>query len=120
MEDSVINLSWVKCTGEGWCPLLTVNLEKVTAEGVYIIWHGGNPSRIVRVGQGIIADRLADHRDDPAILAHKSKGTWYVTWAALPAHQRDAVEAHLTQTWVPLVGDRFPDALPLTVNSPWS
>ncbi len=78
----MINLSWVKCTGEGWCPLLTVNLEKVTAEGVYIIWHGGNPSHIVRVGQGIIAERLADHRDDPAILAHKNKGTLYVTWAA--------------------------------------
>ncbi len=116
----MITLSWIKCQSGDWCGLEKVNLSNVSTIGVYIIWHGGNPGRVVRVGQGIIADRLSDHRSDSAILAYNKNGTLYATWAYVSAHQRDAVEAYLAQTWTPLVGDRFPDVLPLAVNSLWS
>jgi len=88
--------------------------------GVYIIWHEGDPGRVVRVGQGVIKDRLSEHRNNKAILAYNKVGTLRVTWAAVPAKQLDGVERHLADTWNPLVGSAFPDVQPIAVNSPWS
>lgn len=117
----MLTLSWVKC-GEGtsWCPLETVNLTNVTTHGVYIIWHEGNPSRVVRIGQGDIAARLAAHRFDLEILRYRRIGALRVTWAAVSAVQRDGVETYLADQYPPLVGDAFPHAVPIAVNSPWS
>jgi len=115
----MLSLSWIKCTGSAWCPLATVDLSGVTASGVYVIWHGGNPGKVVRVGQGNIADRLRAHRNDRDIGAWASKGTLYVTWASVPASQQNGVERYLADTWSPLVGDAFPNAAPIAVNSPW-
>ncbi|MBY0473312.1 hypothetical protein K2Q00_03475 [Patescibacteria group bacterium] len=87
--------------------------------GVYIIWHGGLSPAVVRIGQGIIRDRLASHRDDPTIMAYKHLGL-FVTWAPVHSSKLDAVERYLADTWKPKVGDRFPNVLPLAVTSPWS
>ena len=117
-EILMLQLDWIKCNnGNSWCPLTGVDLSSVSTNGVYIIWHSGNPSRVVRVGQGDIANRLSAHRNDPAITQYP--GLW-VTWAAVPAAQRDGVERYLGDTWRPLVGDAFPNAHPIAVNSPWS
>lgn len=114
-----MKVDWVKCgNGNNWCPLETVNLENVDTHGVYIIWHGGNPGRVVRVGQGDIKDRLTKHRSDPKILAYR-KLELLVTWAWVSSSQRDGVERYLAEKWRPLVGDAFPDVLPIAVNSPW-
>lgn len=105
-----------------WCPgqpFETVNLAGVFVDGVYVIWHAGNPSRVVRVGQGDVGARLAAHRQDQAILAYGRYGVLYATWAAVPVGLRDGVERHLAERWVPLVGDRFPNAAPIAVNDPW-
>ena len=117
-----MQVNWVKCgNGGNWCPLETLNLETVgDVDGVYIIWHEGNPGRVVRVGQGRIIDRLSAHRNDTKILTYAKSGTLRVTWASVPWNQRDGVERYLANTWPPLVGDAFPDALPIAVNSPWS
>ena len=116
----MLNLNWIKCGDDNhWCPLETVNLSKVTAKGIYIIWHGGDPSRVVRVGQGDIASRLADHREDDEILRYRENGNLFVTWAVLPANQRDGAEVYLGDKWSPLVGERFPDVAPIAVNSPF-
>lgn len=116
----MLRLSWIKCgKGENWCPFETVNLAKAQAEGVYIIWHSGDPSRVVRIGQGNIKSRLTAHRTDTEILAYKKSGTLHVTWAAVSAAQRDGVERYLANNWNPLVGDAFPDVVPIAVNSPW-
>jgi hypothetical protein len=116
----MVTVHWFKCgTDSHYCDFETLNLSTVTDTGVYVIWHMGDPSRVVRVGQGKVADRLAAHRSDPAILAYRSKGL-RVTWASVPAHQMDGVERYLAETWVPLVGDAFPAAAPLAVNSPFA
>ena len=86
--------------------------------GVYFIWCAGNPSTNVRTGQGIIGARLVAHRADPMIMRHRTKGTMYVTWAAVPANQRDGVERYLADMYQPVEGDRFPDVVPLVVNLP--
>lgn len=119
----MISVAWMKCGSDGhWCDLELLNLETVTAKktGVYVIWHEGNPARVVRIGQGDIARRLAAHRQDPAILAYKRFGRLRVTWAAVPAHQLDGVERYLANSWPPLIGDAFPNVAPLAVNSPFA
>ena len=118
-----ISVSWVKCGNCGnWCPLEALNLESVgDVAGVYVIWHEGNPSRVVRVGQGNpIKGRLSAHRNDNGITFYNAYGTLRVTWASVPSNQRDGVERFLAETWHPLVGAAFPDVLPIAVNSPWS
>jgi hypothetical protein len=111
----MLNLSWIKCQSGNWCSFATVDLSEVKAEGVYIIWHGGDKPKVVRVGQGKVADRIAAHRNDRAITAYSSLGL-YVTWAAVPAAQRDGVERYLADCYSPLVGDAFPNVLPIAVN----
>jgi len=113
---------WIKCgNGGNWCPLETLDLGSIgDVQGVYIIWHGGNPSRVVRVGQGDIKDRLSKHRNDNKVTQYAKYGTLRVTWASVSLKYRDGVERYLAETWKPLIGDAFPDAQPIAVNSPWS
>ena len=115
----MLNVAWVKLTTGDWCQFETVDLSGVNAVGVYIIWHSGNPSRVVRVGQGDIADRLRSHRFDTTVIAYRPLGTLYVTWAVVPVSLLDGVERFLAEHWKPLVGDRFPVALPVAVNQPF-
>jgi hypothetical protein len=86
-------------------------------EGVYIIWHGGDNGATVRVGQGIIRDRLKAHRDDPQINAYTNLGR-FVTWASVSQDYRDGVEAFLAEKLNPMVGERFPTRTPIEVNWP--
>jgi len=114
-----MQVSWIKSTTGTWLPLMAVDLSNVNTFGVYMIWHGGNPARVVRLGQGDIRSRLNAHRNDRTITAYGQHGTLMVTLAAVPAGQADGVERYLANTWPPLVGDAFPHALPIAVNSPW-
>jgi hypothetical protein len=117
-----MQVTWKKCGDDShWCSLENLDLESVgDVGGVYVIWHEGNPARVVRIGQGKIKDRLGAHRIDAEILAYRAWGTLRVTWAAVSSSQRDGVERYLSERYPPLVGDAFPDVLPIAVNSPWS
>jgi hypothetical protein len=115
----MLNVQWMKNQAGSWLPLETFNLATVTDAGVYIIWHAGNPGRVVYVGQGDIRSRLGAHRVNNEITKYRASGTLYVTWAAVPAAQRDGVERHLADHWNPLVGDAHPIAQAIAVNSPW-
>src|SRR5712691_6954545 len=99
-------LFWNKCQGNVWCPLLTVNLQHPHFQnlaGVYIIWHGGQAPWTVYVGQGNIAERLAEHRTDPRILQYSSLGL-FVTWASVIAPLRDGIERYLADKLKPKEG----------------
>ena len=115
----MLQLKWASMQGGSFAPLDKVLLDNVTVDGVYIIWHAGNPSRVVYVGQGDVASRLSAHRKRPDINAYAKHGTLRVTWASVPAHLKDGVERYLADTWDPLVGDAYPDVAPIAVNSPW-
>jgi hypothetical protein len=82
-------------------------------DGVYIIWQSGG--RVIRIGQGVIRDRITTHRNDPEINKFSNL---YVTWASVPSLQKDGVERYLADSLDPVVGDAFPDTLPLVVNLP--
>lgn len=114
-------LNWIKCQGDAWCNLLNVNLEHphfANLAGVYLIWHAGQKPRTVRVGSGVIKDRLRAHRGDAAILRYKDSGL-FVTWASVPPTMREGVERFLFENLNPLVGEKFPDVPPVNVNLPW-
>jgi hypothetical protein len=116
-----VTLAWNQCQGDVWCSLSDVDLSHNHfdgMEGVYAILHGGTNPATVRVGQGIIRDRLQSHRIDPDIQAYAHLQP-YVTWARVSARDRDGVEAYLAQKLQPLVGKRFPKRKPISVNTPW-
>jgi len=117
----MLTAKWFTCGSDShWCSLVNLDLSGVTESGVYIIWHEGNPGRVVYVGQGApISGRLAAHRKDSRILSYAKSGALRVTWASVPAAQRDGVERYLADKWKPLVGDAHPVAVPIAVNSPW-
>jgi hypothetical protein len=117
----MLSLTWIKSTQNEWLLFETFNLASVTkTTGVYVIWHGGQTPRVVRVGQGDIADRIAAHRGDQQILAYRSYGGLGITWAAVPAYALDGVERYLADQLKPLVGDRFPNVVPVPANLPWA
>lgn len=112
-------LNWIKSTSGSWLSFQNVNLDNVTADGVYIIWHMGNPGRVVYVGQGDVAARIKAHRNRSDIISYAKYGSLHVTWASVPASQKDGVERYLADKWNPLIGDAHPDVVPIAVNSPW-
>ncbi len=113
-----MQLNWKTCgDNRHWCNLRKLKLDNNNDKGVYMIWHTGDPSRVVRVGQGNIAERLTDHRNNNEILTY---GELLVTWAVVPSKSdRDGIERHLADEWRPLVGDAFPNTVPIAVNSPF-
>ena len=115
----MLRVKWIGAKGGGWCSLKRLNLDSVYVEtGIYVIWKPGDPSRVVRVGQGVIVDRLGHHRNDRVIMQYDSNGSLRVTWAAVPERHLDGVEAFLAEAYEPLVGERFPQAAPIEVNLP--
>lgn len=72
----------------------------------------------VRIGQGLIADRLYVHRVDTAVQAYSAKGL-LATWASIDDASLDGVEAYLGSVLKPKVGARFPNATPIQVDLPW-
>lgn len=113
-------VEWIKSRADTYLKLQTFDLSSASGVGVYIIWHAGNPARVVKVGQGDIVERLGCHRRDRSILAYAAKGTLYVTWAIVPASQLDGIERYLGDYLKPLIGDRFPIARAIPVNSPFA
>jgi len=118
----MMNLKWNDCKGDQWCTFLNVDLSHShfdDMEGVYIIWYWDNDEPVtIRIGQGIIKDRLNKHREDPEILEYEEKNM-YVTWARIDMSEQNAVEKYLADTLRPLVGENFPDVYPKEVNLPW-
>ena len=114
-----MKIDWVKREDDGWCHLERVNLDHVATNGVYLIWHGGENPRVIKVGQGDIALRICKLRKDPSILAYNPYGELYVTWAQVPASKRDGVVSYLTETWLPLLNKPNSMVFPITVNSPF-
>jgi hypothetical protein len=115
----VVHIDWVKYTSGQWINLDHVNLDEVEGFGVYVIWHAGNPGRVVRVGHGDIRSRLTQLLEDPKVTAYRWLGALGVTWGAAPVGAADGIEAYLADRLKPLVADLAPAADPIAVNAPW-
>lgn len=108
---------WGKCNpNDSWCSLKNLNLDHEVfndLNGVYIIWSG---NEVIRLGSGIIRNRLKEHRENPEITVYPNL---FVTWAKVNGNQMEGVEKFLADRLNPKVGDRFPDRTPIEVNLPW-
>lgn len=87
-------------------------------EGVYVIWHGALNPKTVYVGQGVIKDRLKEHRENQEILKYQNYNL-YATWAKVSSNLRDGIEKYLITKLSPIVGEKAPDSDPIEVNLPW-
>ena len=131
----MMTVHWQKCnnySSESWCRLNSEFLDdprlkivggrnpegseiSVGITGVYIIWAGiGDNRTILKVGSGIIKDRLRTHLNDPKVRKYEPEGL-YVTWASfLPLDQMRgidqmrSVEKYLGHALRPIFGERFP------------
>ncbi|GAB4361055.1 MAG: hypothetical protein Kow0026_23880 [Oricola sp.] len=115
-----MRITWITCGDGRWCSLERLDLSAIrAATGVYVIWHRGQPGRVVCVGQGNIAERLAGHRADPAVMQHGGAGGLLVTWAAVSGGaDRDGIVRYLADRYRPLVSDAHPVVVPVEVNLP--
>lgn len=114
-------LNWIQCSDGRWCDLLNLDLSNDHFDnlaGVYAIWHEGVTPRYVRVGQGIVRERLAEHQSNPRIAAYSKHGPLRVTWAKASVNELDGLEAYLAQACNPLEGKRYPACAPIRCNLP--
>ena len=130
INQTIMNLLWLKCENNAWCSLHGVDLSHSYYDnfvGIYIIWYWdnfGNPIT-VKVGQGNLRERLTAHRSDPRIQQYAHLNL-LVTWTAIPSYLLDGVEAYLGKVLKPRVGSLFPNTkpipveLPFIVNPPWN
>lgn len=86
-------------------------------EWVYIIWHWWNGNNVVRIGQWVIKNRLAEHRENDEITKYQGLGL-FVTRAKVAPEYRDWVEKYLADFYNPIVWERFPDRKWIPVNLP--
>ncbi len=113
-------LLWAKSIDNKWLNLSNLDLTNLHATGVYIIWHGGDNPRIVRIGQGNIAARLAAHRLNHQIMRYVESGPMMVTWAEISDQaMRDGIESYLAKQFTPLIKDKIPEVRPIQASSPF-
>ena len=130
----IMTVHWQKCNDYlswgSWCrldsnllddPRLEISLgrnlygfdTRIGITGVYIIWAGiGDNRTILKVGSGIIKDRLQTHLNDPKVQAYEHKGL-YVTWFSFlfvdkQGNKKRGVERFLGLILNPKLGERFP------------
>ena len=113
---NTLTLNWMRCQNDVWCSFKNLNLDHEhfnNLKGVYIIWFNNTA---VRLGSGIIKDRISDHRTNTDISKYSNLK---VTWTNVNANQMEGVEKYLADSLNPIVGERFPDRTPIEVNLPW-
>lgn len=116
-SENQLELVWIKYANGQWCGLEDLNMADThfdNLKGVYIIWSNSS-GNVIRIGSGVIKDRISDHRNNADILEHSDL---YVTWAKVNANQMQNVEKYLSEVLFPEVGERFPDKTPIEVNLP--
>jgi hypothetical protein len=111
-------ISWIR-SNDTWYSLANVDLTSWTKiAGVYVIWHGGTASKVVKVGQGNIEHELKQYRGDRKFQAYRCFGL-YVTWASVASQaDRDGIQRYLADLYRPLLNDNPPTASPIAVNLP--
>ena len=132
---TMITVHWQRCIKNTlWCQFNEKLLSDGRLEarlgdystgisGVYIIWTGTDNNRtILKVGSGIIKDKLAVDLKDPEIQAYKPTRL-YVTWAstltAIGSEQiQKGIEKFLEVVFKPKLARNLPDVDLVMVNLP--
>ena len=105
MAESEFNLMWVKQSPTKWCRLLELDFDLIRTYGVYVIWDGGGPSRVVRVGHGHIGAEFKACVADPRVMACLRDGPLFATWAAADAFAAPRIHRYLEDELRPLIAE---------------
>jgi len=132
---TMMTVHWQKCIKNSfWCQLNEKLLNdgrlearlgdySVGVSGVYIIWTGTENNRtVLKVGSGIIKDKLAADLKNPDIQAHKPTRL-YVTWAstlsAIGSEKiQKGIEKFLEIVFKPKLVEYLPEVDLVMVNLP--
>lgn len=131
---TMITVQWQRCLKNSlWCQFNEKLLSNgrfetrfgdhsVSISGVYILWTGIDNRTVLKVGSGIIKDKLEAHLRDPEIQAYKPTRL-YVTWAStlsvIGAEEiQKGVEKFLDIVFKPKLAEHLPDVDLVMVNLP--
>ena len=132
---TMVTVHWQRCIKNSlWCQfneklLNDGRLEarlgdySVGINGIYIIWTGIDNNRtVLKVGSGIIKDKLAEDLKDPEVQAHKPTRL-YVTWAStlsvIGAEEiQKGIEKFLGVVFKPKLKENLSDVDLVMVNLP--
>lgn len=131
---TMITVQWQRCLKNSlWCQFNEKLLSNgrfetrlgdhsVNISGIYIIWTGIGNRTVLKVGSGIIKDKLEAHLRDPEIQAYKPTRL-YVTWAStlsvIGAEEiQKGVEKFLDIVFKPKLTEHLPDVDLVMVNLP--
>ena len=95
-----VKVVWARYKDHRWCRLNSLNLEKVRALGVFVIWQPNN-GHVICIGQGNIASNLQTLRNSPVIT--KFGDNLLVSWARLPEKYRDGAVKYLYEQFSPKI-----------------
>ena len=131
---TMVTLRWQRCVKNSlWCQFnerllndgrLEARLgdHSVGISGVYIIWTGIEDRTVLKVGSGIIKDKLAADLRDPEVQAYKPTRL-YVTWASTVSvigaeAVQKGIEKFLEVVFKPKLMKGLPDIDLVLVNLP--
>lgn len=119
-------VTWVKNTqNNDWFDFLRLNFDSpyfVGKNGVYVIWYTSpGLAKVVRVGSGVIVDRLKEHRLNPEVTKYSTFGQLKVSWVVADninflESEMEGAERYLARVYAPLIGDRFPDVSEVEIS----
>lgn len=131
---TMITVQWQRCLKNSlWCQFNEKLLSNgrfetrlgdhsVSISGVYILWTGIDNRTVLKVGSGIIKDKLEAHLRDLEVQAYKPTKL-YVTWAStltvIGAKEiQKGVEKFLDIVFKPKLAEHLPDVDLVMVNLP--
>ena len=131
---TMLTLHWQKCIKNSlWCQFNEKLLNdsrlgtrlgdhSTSISGVYIIWTGIDNRTVLKVGSGIIKDKLAAYLKDPEIQSYKPTRL-YATWAStVPVSGLEdvqkRVEKFLSIVFKPKLVEHLSDIDPIFANLP--
>ncbi|MDE0469535.1 MAG: hypothetical protein OYL97_21015 [Candidatus Poribacteria bacterium] len=131
---TMITVQWQRCLKNSlWCQFNEKLLSNgrfetrlgdhsVNISGIYIIWTGIDNRTVLKVGSGIIKDKLEEHLRDPEIQAYKPTrlyATWASTLSVIGAEEiQKGVEKFLDIVFKPKLVEHLPDVDLVMVNLP--
>jgi len=95
----------------------------LSVSGVYAVFYQGSRGGIVtlKVGQtDDVGRRKGEYERDASVMAYATpRAPLQMIWAPVNALAKDGVERYLGEALMPIIGHRFPDAVPIKVNLPY-
>jgi hypothetical protein len=112
---------WLRCKGNVWCDLYKLDLKNEyvkTIEGVFVVWTGDIPKKVLRVGTGNISRELFKIKNEFTIRAFQHLGV-KVSWAQISPMSRNGALVYLYRELLPSMQPEVPKGVPMTINFPW-